>query len=151
MEVVMKVGMKALLLAAGMIFAGQGAAQITLYKDDGFQGNRVTADRTIDDFANSGFNDEASSVEVRGGSWQVCSDAHFEGRCVVLRPGNYPSLGSMGMNDRISSVRPVDQYGRAHERYYERYDRYADRPYDDPYYDQYRRRDEYYYGPRDRQ
>ena len=147
----MKVGMKALLLAAGVIFAGQSAAQITLFKDDGFQGNRVTADRSIDNFANSGFNDEASSANVHGGSWQVCSDAYFEGRCVVLRPGNYPSLSSMGMNDRISSVRPMDQYGRADERHHERHDRYADRPYDNRYDDNYGWRDQYYYGPRDRQ
>ena len=25
----------------------------------------------------------------------------------MLRPGRYPNLGAMGMNDRISSVRPV--------------------------------------------
>ena len=142
----MKVGLKAVLLAAGVAFAGQAAAQLTLYKDDGFHGDRVTADRPIDNFANSGFNDEASSAEVHGGTWQVCSDAYFEGRCVLLRPGNYPSLRSMGMNDRVSSVRPVDQYGRGDERYYGPRDRYADRPYDQPYYDQYGRRD---YGPDD--
>lgn len=144
----MNVGLKAVLVAASMAFAGQAAAQLTLYKDDGFQGDRVTANHTIDNFANSGFNDEASSAEVNGGSWQVCSDAYFEGRCVLLRPGNYPSLRSMGMNDRISSVRPVDQYGRAEEqRYYEPRGRYADRPYEEPYYG---RRDQYYYGPQDR-
>ena len=135
----MRVGLKALLVAAGIVCAGQAAAQVTLFEHDGFQGNHVTANHPIDNFANSGFNDTASSVEVRGGPWQVCTDAYFEGRCVVLRPGTYPSLSSIGLNDRISSVRPVDQYGRADERSYTEHGPYADRRYNDPYY----------YGPRD--
>jgi len=40
-------------------------------------------------------------------SWQVCDGVNFSGRCVVLRPGNYPRLSDMGLNDRISSVRMV--------------------------------------------
>src|SRR5438067_12256569 len=52
-------------------------------------------------------NDRASSAVVRGGRWQACEDDHFPGRYVTLRPGDYPSLDRMGMNDRISSVRPV--------------------------------------------
>ena len=144
----MKIGLKALIAAVGIAFCGQAAAQLTLYRDDGFSGNRVTINDTVDNFANSGFNDEMSSAEVRGGAWQICTDAYFAGRCVVLRPGNYPSLGSMGLNDQISSVRPVDQYGRADERHYGPRDRYTDRGYGDPYYGP---RDDRYYGPRDRE
>jgi hypothetical protein len=55
----------------------------------------------------SGFNDQASSAIIRGGRWQICTDAYFRGRCVTLDPGNYGSLGAMGLNDRISSVREV--------------------------------------------
>lgn len=135
----MKIGLKSLFVAVSMALAGQAAAQITLYQHDGFQGEAIRSDRTIANFANSGFNDEASSVDVRGGSWQVCSDAYFEGQCVVLAPGSYPSLRAMGLNDRISSVRPVEQYGRA----YEGRDWYAHRPWDREYGDR-------YYGPRDR-
>ena len=127
----MNVTVKALLVAAGLIFAGQAAAEITLYQDDGFRGRGWTAGRSIDNFANSGFNDTASSAEVRGEAWEVCTDAYFRGRCIVLRPGNYSSLGAMGLNDRISSVRPVERYGRGAEReYYGGRDRYSDRPYD---------------------
>ena len=138
----MNVTLKALLVAAGVIFAGQAAAQITLYRDDGFRGQEWRADHPIDDFANSGFNDEASSAQVRGGPWLVCTDAHFQGRCVVLRPGDYPSLGQMGLNDQISSIRPLDRYGRSEEREYPgEWDRYSDRPYDEradrPYGDRY--------------
>ena len=142
----MNVTLKTLLVAAGLMLAGQAAAEITLYQDDGFRGRASTANRPIDDFANSGFNDEASSAHVRGEPWQVCTDAHFQGRCVVLRPGDYPSLGAMGLNDRISSIRPLDRYGRGEERqyygerdrqYYGERDRYSDRPYNDrSYYEQ---------------
>jgi hypothetical protein len=61
-----------------------------------------------------GFNDRASSVIVRGGWWEACEDARFGGQCVTLRPGSYANLAAMGLNDRISSVRPVDRprYGR---------------------------------------
>ena len=134
----MNVSLKAFLVAGGMVFATQAAAQLTLYADDGFHGNRVTADHRIDDFANSGFNDRASSAQVRGGAWEVCTDAHFGGRCVVLRPGSYPSLGAMGLNDKISSIRPVDRYGRSEEPNYDQR-RYGDRPHD-----------QYYSAPRER-
>ena len=42
----------------------------------------------------------------------------YSGRCVVLRPGRYPSFQSMGLNDRISSVRPVAGNGRIEESRY---------------------------------
>jgi hypothetical protein len=128
----MNVTLKALLVAAGLVFAGQAAAEVRLYQDDGFRGREWTAGGPINNFADSGFNDRASSAEVRGEPWEVCTDAYFAGRCVVLRPGNYPSLGAMGLNDRISSIRPVDRYGE--ERGYHRdRDRYSDRRYDERY------------------
>jgi hypothetical protein len=104
--------LRKLLLAAGILIAGQAAAQVTFFENDGFSGRSFTADRTVWNFDRLGFNDLASSAIVRGGSWEVCADARFEGRCVVLRPGDYPSLRALGMNDRISSVREVDHYAR---------------------------------------
>ena len=52
-----------------------------------------------------GFADRASSLVVSGASWEVCDNVGFNGRCIVLRPGRYPSLATLGLNDRISSVR----------------------------------------------
>lgn len=133
----MKVTLKALLAAAGLALAGQAVADITLYQDDGFHGRQWTAGRSVENFANRGLNDAASSARVRGEAWEVCTDAYFEGRCIVLRPGNYPSLGAMGLNDKISSIRPVDRYGRHEERqYYGEHDRYSDRAYDERSYQQ---------------
>jgi len=101
-----------LLLAAGVLVAGQALADVTFYENDGFQGRSFSTDRQVRNFERSGFNDRASSAVVRGGSWEVCTDARFEGRCVTLRPGQYASLRDLGLNDRISSVREVEHYGR---------------------------------------
>ena len=106
-----------LLLAAGILVAGQAAAQVTFYEHDGFGGRSFTADRTIFNFDRLGYNDLASSATVRGGSWEVCTDARFEGRCVTLRPGDYPSLRALGLNDRISSVREVEHSAARVDRY----------------------------------
>ena len=78
----------------------------------GFQGRNFTTQQRVDNFERYGFNDRASSVVVMRDRWEVCEDAHFGGRCVVLRPGRYPSLAAMGLNDRVSSVRTVSASAR---------------------------------------
>ena len=40
---------------------------------------------------------------VRGGTWEVCSDADFGGICMAWEPGRYPNLGSFGQ--KVSSLR----------------------------------------------
>lgn len=85
--------------------AATASAQVTFFEHDGFRGRSFTSDRSIVDFSHFGFNDLASSVIVRSGRWELCDNARFGGRCVVLRPGRYGSLSAMGMNDRVSSVR----------------------------------------------
>lgn len=104
--------LKMALAVAGVALATQAAAQVTLYEGEGFRGPAVTAERAIWDFDPFGFNDRAQSLVVTGGTWQVCEDAQFQGRCVVLQPGNYDSLRPMGMSERISSVRPVGSVAR---------------------------------------
>ena len=101
--------LKAALGATTVLLATQAAAQITFYEHDGFRGRAFTTDRQVMNFANQGFNDRASSVVVGSGRWEACSDERFGGQCVVLRQGSYESLNGLGMNDRISSVRPVNQ------------------------------------------
>lgn len=98
------------------------AAQVIFFENEGFRGRSFTAHRQIGNFERFGFNDRASSVEVVGERWEACEFAQFKGRCVVLRPGRYPSLASMGLNDRVSSVRTVDRNTRIED------DRYAPAP-----------------------
>jgi uncharacterized protein YcfJ len=92
---------------AALAFATQSAAQVTLYENDGFTGRQFTANQQVANIDRYGFNDRASSIVVVGNRWEVCEDARFNGRCVVLRPGRYPSMASMRLNDRVSSLRMV--------------------------------------------
>lgn len=95
--------------------AAPTAEQITFYEREGFGGRHVTTDRPIDNFERNGFNDRASSIQVLTGYWEVCDDVRFNGHCVVLRPGNYPSLAAMGLNDRVSSVRNISATALAND------------------------------------
>ncbi len=116
--------------------ATQASADVTFYEGEGFRGRVFETDRPVANFARAGFNDRASSVVVDSGRWEVCSDAGFRGRCVLLRPGSYDSLQRMGINDRISSVRPVNT---AVHRDYESRDYREPEPLAEPNYE-YRRR-----------
>lgn len=98
--------------AAALVFAVSAAAQITFYQGEGFRGRAFTADKPVRNFERYGFNDRASSVVVDRGRWEVCSDERFEGRCVVLRRGSYDSLARLGLDNRISSARPVNERAR---------------------------------------
>ena len=104
--------MKKALAAAAVTISTQAVAQITFYEREGFQGRSFAAEQRIGNLAHYGFNDRASSAVVLRDRWEVCEDARFRGRCVVLRPGRYPSLAAMGLNDRISSVRDVSRNAR---------------------------------------
>jgi uncharacterized protein YcfJ len=95
--------------AATLLLAARAEAQVTFYQDDGFRGPAFTTDRPVGDLTRFGFNDRASSAIVEHGRWEVCEQAGFQGHCVVLRHGSYDSLRRFGLNDRISSVRPVDE------------------------------------------
>jgi uncharacterized protein YcfJ len=99
--------LKNALALAGLLIATQAAAQATFYEHDNFQGRSFTTQRQVESFSRHQFNDRASSAVVGRDRWEVCEDQRFGGRCVVLRQGNYPSLASMGLNDRVSSARTV--------------------------------------------
>ena len=125
------------LAVAGMAFAAQAAAEVTFYENEGFRGRSFTTDRKVGSLDRSGFNDRASSVVVTRDRWEVCEDARFSGRCVVLRPGRYPTLAAMGLNDRVSSLRIVNRNARVDD------NRYAPPPV--AYYDARRRNNERLY------
>jgi uncharacterized protein YcfJ len=104
----MKRQLQAVVALAGLVLAGHAAAQITLYEQEGFRGQAFSTNDRVGNLERRGFNDRTSSVVIERGRWEVCEDARFEGRCMVLRRGSYPSLREMGMNNRISSLRRVE-------------------------------------------
>ena len=114
----MNTKLKYVLALAAVAVATQAAAQVTFYEQDRFQGRSFTTERQIGNFERFGFNDRASSVEVIGGRWEVCDDIRFRGNCVVLRPGRYPSLAAMGLEDSVSSVRAVSRSARVDDQRY---------------------------------
>ena len=126
--------LKTALTATGLALAAQASAQVTFYENDGYAGRSFTATRPVMNFERFGFNDRANSVIVLNERWEVCTDERLGGRCVVLRPGRYPSLSAMGLNDRISSVRNVVRTARVED------DRFA--PIAEPVYDNRRRQNE---------
>ena len=114
----MKALLRIALSLAGLAFAAQATAQITFYEQEGFAGRSFTTEKRVGHFDRYGFNDRASSVVVDSERWEVCEDAHFNGRCMILRPGRYPSLTAMGLNNRVSSVREVRRNARIDDRRY---------------------------------
>jgi len=83
-------------LAAGFTITAQAEAQVTFYEYESLQGQSFTANQQIDNFAQNGFNDRASSVVVMSNRWEVCKDAQIGGRCVVLLPP-LPVTGCYGL------------------------------------------------------
>ncbi|WP_077035539.1 beta/gamma crystallin-related protein [Pelomonas sp. KK5] len=102
-----KTSLKIALAAAGLMAGAQAMADITFYERENFNGQSFTAERQVRNFERYGFNDRASSLTVGQDRWEVCENPGFQGHCVIVRPGNYPSLRAIGLNNRISSVRMV--------------------------------------------
>src|SRR5688572_21445288 len=110
--------LRSALAVSAAAFATQAAAQVTFYEHSGFQGQSFTTEQQIGNLERSGFNNRASSAVVRGEAWEVCDGPSFTGRCVVLRPGEYTSFGTMGLNDSVSSVRAVNRTARSDDNRY---------------------------------
>ncbi len=108
----MKALTKTAMAVAAVAFAAQASAQVTFYEQQGFQGRSFTTQKQVANFERFGFNDRSSSVVVTSQRWEVCDDVRLRGRCAVLRPGQYPTLAAMGLNDRVSSVRPISPNAR---------------------------------------
>lgn len=131
----MNFSLKYLVAAMALAVAGQASAQVLFYERADFQGRSVTTEKPLEDFVRTGFNDRAQSIIVLNSRWEVCDDAYYGGRCVILRQGRYPTLQDMGMSNRISSVREVHPEARFDD------SRYAPMA-PQPVYDSHRRRNE---------
>ncbi|MBC5764288.1 beta/gamma crystallin-related protein [Ramlibacter albus] len=105
----MKLVARAAIAAATVVVASQAMASITFYEGEGFRGRAATVDNAVPNLREIRFNDRAGSVIVDRGRWEVCEHANFQGRCALLRRGNYDSLRSTGLEWQISSVRPAGQ------------------------------------------
>ena len=112
-----KIKQTALALAV-LTVAVQAHAKVTFYEEQNFQGRSFSTEKKINDLGRFGYNNRASSVTVTHERWEVCDEAGFRGQCVVLRPGNYPTLASLGLNNRVSSARAIKNKQRVDDRRY---------------------------------
>jgi hypothetical protein len=81
------------------------AAEITLYDQEGYGGRRFSTHAPFANLGDAGFNHVAASVVIKSGTWQLCENPEFHGRCVTLTPGEYPSLEPYSLTRRVASVR----------------------------------------------
>ncbi len=103
---------------AATAFVTQAGAAVTFYENEGFAGRSFTAKGPVGNLERSGFKDLASSAVVKGDRWEVCDDNRFGGRCMILRPGRYPSLTAMGLNNQVASARAVRKNARIDDNRY---------------------------------
>jgi hypothetical protein len=79
-------------------------ASLVLYDGRGYSGQSYRVERESE--ALPGFANRAQSVQVIGGSWELCDRAGFAGRCVVVS-GDLPDLAAVALQNRVVSIRPV--------------------------------------------
>ena len=66
--------MKTLTLVTALLLAGTAqAGEIVIHKQPNFTGGALTLRDDKANLANTGFQDQASSIVVKSGRWQVCS------------------------------------------------------------------------------
>ncbi|TAG05410.1 MAG: hypothetical protein EAZ43_02705 [Betaproteobacteria bacterium] len=87
---------------------GYAAPKLQLFEGRQYRGRTLTLEQSVPDLGRAGFDDRASSAIVTGGTWEVCTEFNYRGRCQALPPGQYNDLGSQ-LDNRILSVRALDQ------------------------------------------
>jgi hypothetical protein len=83
--------------------------RLQLFDGRDFRGRATNIEQSVADF-DQGINRIGSpaSAIVTGGTWEVCTDFNYGGRCQALPPGQYNDLGAQ-LNYRIVSARVLEQ------------------------------------------
>ena len=98
-------------VAAAQLAGGpRGDRGVVLYDRTGLTGEAVQIDSEVRSLSDARFNDKASSIQVLGGRWEVCTNGNFGGRCEVIRNDVF-DLQTIGLNNNISSIRPAGRGG----------------------------------------
>lgn len=77
---------------------------VRLVSED-LHGQSVSINGAIENLSMIGFDDLTSAVDIRRGTWELCSDAAYRGQCEVFGTG-WHAL-PQGLRNRLSSLRPV--------------------------------------------
>ena len=81
---------------------GTSLSGIELFSEPHFRGrsNRVDrAERSVEGSAA-----QVGSMRVRAGTWEVCEQASFRGRCALVA-GEIPDVRAVGLDDHVGSLR----------------------------------------------
>ena len=76
-------------------------AYLVLYNEANYRGEETGYNNVQTDIR-----DDARSVLVRRGTWQLCDGVNFSGRCVTVTQ-NVPDLRTYGLDHTIRSIRPM--------------------------------------------
>ena len=87
-----------------------GGGGVILHADARFSGAGVRINGAEPDLSRLRFNDRASSITLRSGAWELCTDANFRGRCEIV-DSSTARLNAYRLNDNVSSLRPVSYRG----------------------------------------
>ena len=109
----------ALTLGAACTVLAQPRGEAIVYDGPNLNGRSHHLRGEVANFEKIGFNDRTSSIRVVSGTWEFCTDAHFQGRCKSYTPGEYRHIGK---ENRISSARLVHVRHQARIRLYENRD-----------------------------
>lgn len=80
------------------------AGLVVLYGRAFLKGPGLQVNRDVSDLVRLNFNDQAESIAVNEGTWEVCTDSQFNGTCERMGPGKYEVLNT-ALDKRISSLR----------------------------------------------
>lgn len=83
---------------------GDNYARITLFRNSSYSGQSRTFVTDVPDLNTYGIGNQASSILIESGVWQVCDRPYFGGYCIVL-DRSQPSLFAFSFNDRAESIR----------------------------------------------
>lgn len=78
---------------------------VTLYEHENGGGRSLTIRGNVANLRDQGFNDRASSIDIRSGRWQVCAHADYGAPCRILGVGRHNLKGLF--QDQVSSLRRV--------------------------------------------
>ena len=85
---------------------GSGA-MITLYAHDAFNGPSIQLGLAANDLHVLSFAKKTSTFVIASGTWQLCDQPNFSGRCITVGPGRYAHGYSGNFARSIVSLEPV--------------------------------------------